>query len=175
MRAHRPRASTSGGPRWIRYRSRLCPICLPPATSRIRTFGRAAPSSTTGGRTTTRGSRPGSGSRRTSRCRSTWARSSGLLVFGSPHAHDEPLDDASLSLAKFLTRWLDYEPTRQQTRRELERQTDALEDRTAGLERFNSILRHEVINGMTLIGGRAELPAEDLEGVALEDTETSER
>lgn len=47
----------------------------------------------------------------------------------------------------------------------LQRQTDQMEF-------FNSILRHDVLNGMTVIQGRTELLAEDLEGAQLRDAET---
>lgn len=47
----------------------------------------------------------------------------------------------------------------------LQRQTDEMEF-------FNSILRHDVLNGMTVIRGRAEFLTDDLEGQQLQDAET---
>lgn len=36
----------------------------------------------------------------------------GLLVFGSPTAHTEPLESSAVTLARFVARWLDYELAR---------------------------------------------------------------
>jgi PAS domain S-box-containing protein len=52
-----------------------------------------------------------------------------------------------------------------------ERETD-LQRQTDQMEFFNSILRHDVLNGMTVIKSRAEFLAEDLEGAQLQDAET---
>jgi len=60
------------------------------------------------------------------------------------------------------------------TRAALERadREEALQRQTDQMEFFNSILRHDVLNGMTVIRGRAEFLADELEGEQLRDAET---
>lgn len=48
----------------------------------------------------------------------------------------------------------------------------ALERQTDQMEFFNSILRHDVLNGMTVIRGRAQFLADELEREQLQDAET---
>ncbi|MBX0325624.1 GAF domain-containing protein [Halomicroarcula sp. F13] len=52
-----------------------------------------------------------------------------------------------------------------------ERET-ALQHQTDQMEFFNSILRHDVLNGMTVIRSRAEFLMEELDGDQLQDAET---
>ena len=60
------------------------------------------------------------------------------------------------------------------TRAALERaeREDDLQRQTDQMEFFNSILRHDVLNGMTVIKGRAEFLTDELEGEQLRDAET---
>lgn len=74
-------------------------------------------------------------------------------------------DETDVALARLLAA---------NTRAALERadREDALRRQTDQMEFFNSILRHDVLNGMTVIRSRAEFLAEDLEGQQLRDAET---
>lgn len=87
----------------------------------------------------------------------------GVLNSGSTEAGQ--FDETDLILAELLAA---------NTRAALERaeREQRLQHQTDQMEFFNSILRHDVLNGMTVIGGRAELLAEDLDGEQLRDAET---
>jgi PAS domain S-box-containing protein len=60
------------------------------------------------------------------------------------------------------------------TRAALERadREEALQHQTDQMEFFNSILRHDVLNGMTVIRARAEFLTDELDGEQLKDAET---
>jgi len=78
---------------------------------------------------------------------------------------DRHFDDADVYGARVLAANLVAVIDRTSRETELRRQTDQLEF-------FNSILRHDVLNGMTVINARAELLADDLDGRHAEYAET---
>lgn len=73
-------------------------------------------------------------------------------------------DETDVILAKLLATNTRTALDRADREATLERQTDRMEF-------FNSILRHDVLNGMTVIRGRAQFLAEELEGEQLRDAE----
>ncbi|WP_332897599.1 ATP-binding protein [Haladaptatus sp. CMSO5] len=87
----------------------------------------------------------------------------GVLVSGSSTAHE--FDETDLVLAQLLVA---------NTRTALERATREkdLQRQTEQMEFFNSILRHDVLNGMTVIRSRAEFLVEDLDADQSKDAET---
>ncbi|WP_248897833.1 sensor histidine kinase [Haloplanus halobius] len=74
-------------------------------------------------------------------------------------------DDDDILLAKLLAANVQAALGRAERERALERQTDQMEF-------FNSILRHDVLNAITVIKSRAEFLTDDLEGEQLRDAET---
>ena len=73
--------------------------------------------------------------------------------------------DSDVTLAKMLAANAQVALDRNERERLLERQTEQMEF-------FNSILRHDVLNAVTVIKGRAEFLAAELEGQQLDDVET---
>lgn len=74
-------------------------------------------------------------------------------------------EESDLRLAQLLTANIRAAIARAEREATLQRQTDQMEF-------FHSILRHDVLNGMTVIRGRAEFLADDLEGAHRQDAET---
>jgi len=87
----------------------------------------------------------------------------GILISGATDTGR--FEETDLQLARLLAA---------NTRVALERaeREAALQHQTDQMEFFNSILRHDVLNGMTVIRGRAEFLTEELEGEPLQDAET---
>lgn len=77
----------------------------------------------------------------------------------------DAFSDNDVALAKLLAANAEVALGRSERERKLERQTDRMEF-------FNSILRHDVLNAVTVIRGRAEFLADDLEGEQRKDAET---
>jgi PAS domain S-box-containing protein len=74
-------------------------------------------------------------------------------------------NDNEVALAKLLAANAQVALDRSERESQLERQTEQMEF-------FNSILRHDVLNAVTVIKGRAEFLAAELEGQELDDVET---
>jgi PAS domain S-box-containing protein len=87
----------------------------------------------------------------------------GVLNIGSREV--EAFDDNEVALAKLLGANAEVALDRSERESQLERQTEQMEF-------FNSILRHDVLNAVTVIKGRAEFLEAELEGQQLEDVET---
>jgi PAS domain S-box-containing protein len=87
----------------------------------------------------------------------------GVLNIGS--REPDAFDDNDVTLVKLLAANAEVALDRSERESQLERQTEQMEF-------FNSILRHDVLNAVTVIKGRAEFLAADLEGQQLEDVET---
>jgi PAS domain S-box-containing protein len=87
----------------------------------------------------------------------------GLVGFGSTEAG--VIDATDRFLAEILVSNATAAIDRVEREADLQRQTDQMEF-------FNSILRHDVLNGMTVIRGRAEFLVDELEGDQLQDAET---
>lgn len=88
-----------------------------------------------------------------------------LGVMNVATTEDRPFDDVDVYGARLLASNLVAVIDRTRREAELRRQTDQLEF-------FNSILRHDVLNGMTVINARAEILASELEGKQAEYAET---
>lgn len=73
--------------------------------------------------------------------------------------------DSDIAIAKLLAANTQVALGRAERERHLERQTDQMEF-------FNSILRHDILNAVTVIKSRAEFLMDDLEGEQLRDAET---
>jgi len=86
-------------------------------------------------------------------------------VLNSGSTDTGAFDETDVVLAQLLTA---------NTRSALERaeREEALKRQTDRMEFFNSILRHDVLNGMTVIRARAEFLADELDGEQLQDAET---
>ncbi|NHX36485.1 MULTISPECIES: PAS domain S-box protein [Halolamina] len=87
----------------------------------------------------------------------------GVLNVGSPV--DDAFTDNEVTLAKLLAANAQVALGRSERERLLERQTEQMEF-------FNSILRHDVLNAVTVIRARAEFLADELDGEQLQDAET---
>ncbi|WP_435115819.1 PAS domain S-box protein [Halolamina sp. C58] len=87
----------------------------------------------------------------------------GVLNVGAEAAG--AFDDNDVMLVKLLAANAEVALDRSERESQLERQTEQMEF-------FNSILRHDVLNAVTVIRARAEFLAEDLEGDQLDDVET---
>jgi len=87
----------------------------------------------------------------------------GVMNAGSTETN--AFTDNDLALARLLAANVEVALDRAERETQLERQTDRMEF-------FNSILRHDVLNGITVIKGRAEFLADDLEGEQGRDAET---
>lgn len=87
----------------------------------------------------------------------------GIMNIGSLTAHS--FDETDVHTAELLGANTATALERVERERELEIQMDRMEF-------FNSILRHDVLNGMTVIRGRAELLVDELDGAQLRDAET---
>jgi len=87
----------------------------------------------------------------------------GVMNVGSVEPDD--FTDNDLLLARLLVANLEVTLERTERERRLERYTERMEF-------FNSILRHDVLNGITVIKGRARFLADDLEGEPARDAET---
>lgn len=87
----------------------------------------------------------------------------GVLTSGS--TEPDRFDESDVVLTQLLAA---------NTRSALERadREDALQRQTDQMEFFNSILRHDVLNGMTVIRARAEFLADELEGEQRRDART---
>ncbi|UTF55909.1 GAF domain-containing protein [Natronosalvus rutilus] len=87
----------------------------------------------------------------------------GVLNSGSTTAGQ--FDETDVALAQLLAA---------NTRAALERaeREEALQRQTDQMEFFHSILRHDVLNGITVIRSRAEFLADELDGEQLRDSET---
>ena len=101
----------------------------------------------------------------------------GLLCIGS-HEH-APFDEEERLLLEILastaTAALDraaHEQAIDAQREELAQSNQALERRRDQMDFFNSILRHDILNGMNVIQARADLLESSLEGEELAYTET---
>ena len=77
----------------------------------------------------------------------------------------EAFSDSDVALAKLLAANTQVALGRGERERLLERQTDQMEF-------FNSILRHDVLNAVTVIRSRAEFLVDELDGEQLQDAET---
>jgi PAS domain S-box-containing protein len=66
-----------------------------------------------------------------------------------------PITDSS-GAVEYLAGYVRDVTDRREQQRELERRTEQLERRTEQREFFNSVLRHDVLNGMNVIRGRSE-------------------
>ncbi|QLG29927.1 GAF domain-containing protein (plasmid) [Halorarum halophilum] len=86
-------------------------------------------------------------------------------VLGSGSTDIGRFEETDLGLAKLLAA---------NTRAALDRaeREAALQLKTDQMEFFNSILRHDVLNGMTVIRGRAKFLTDELDGQQLQDAET---
>lgn len=87
----------------------------------------------------------------------------GVLLVGS--RQPDTFDDNDVALAKLLAANAQVAFGRSERQRLLERQTDRMEF-------FNSILRHDVLNAVTVIRARAEFLEEALAGEQRQDAET---
>lgn len=87
----------------------------------------------------------------------------GVLNSGTTTVGD--FDETDVVLAQLLAANVHSALERAEREAALQRQTDQMEF-------FNSILRHDVLNGMTVIRGRAEFLSEDLQGDQRRDAET---
>ncbi|WP_338726653.1 ATP-binding protein [Haladaptatus sp. DJG-WS-42] len=87
----------------------------------------------------------------------------GVLVSGSSTAHQ--FDETDMVLAQLLVENTRTALERAAREKDLQRQTEQMEF-------FNSILRHDVLNGMTVIRSRAEFLVEDLDADQSKDAET---
>ncbi|WP_276275338.1 PAS domain S-box protein [Haladaptatus sp. QDMS2] len=87
----------------------------------------------------------------------------GVLTSGS--TDPGRFNEADVMLAQLLAANTRSALDRAEREAALQRQTDQMEF-------FNSILRHDVLNGMTVIRGRAEFLTEELEGEQLRDAQT---
>ncbi|PSP49764.1 hypothetical protein BRC75_02725 [Halobacteriales archaeon QH_7_69_31] len=94
----------------------------------------------------------------------------GLLAFGR-HETGE-FTDADRRRAETLGANAQAALESAENRRLLRERTDELETRTTQMEFINSILRHDVLNGMTVIRSRAAFLEEDLEGRQYDHAET---
>ena len=97
----------------------------------------------------------------------------GLLAFGR-HETGE-FTDADRRRAETLGANAQAALESAENRRLLRKRTDELETRTTQMEFINSILRHDVLNGMTVIRSRAAFLEEDLEGRQYDHAETIRR
>ena len=93
----------------------------------------------------------------------------GLLCVGSTTV--DPFDESERQLLEILSTTATAALDRVARETELETQRAALETSNEALQRhreqiefFNSILRHDILNGMTVIRARGELLAEELDG-----------
>lgn len=87
----------------------------------------------------------------------------GVLASGS--TDPGRFDETDVVLAQLLAANMRTAFDRADGEADLQRQTDQMEF-------FNSILRHDVLNGMTVIRGRAEFLTDELEGEQLRDAQT---
>ncbi|WP_049981298.1 PAS domain S-box protein [Halolamina rubra] len=87
----------------------------------------------------------------------------GVLNVGSHEV--DAFTENEVTLAKLLAANAQVALGRSERERQLERQTDRMEF-------FNSILRHDVLNAITVIRARAEFLADELDGEQLQDAET---
>jgi PAS domain S-box-containing protein len=94
----------------------------------------------------------------------------GLLAFGR-HETGE-FTDADRRRAETLGANAQAALESAENERLLRERTDELETRTTQMEFINSILRHDVLNGMTVIRSRAAFLEEDLEGRQYDHAET---
>ncbi|WP_256390742.1 PAS domain S-box protein [Natronoarchaeum rubrum] len=87
----------------------------------------------------------------------------GVLLIGS--SESVGLDDSDIALAKLLG-------ANAQTALERNEREQLLEHQTDQMEFFNSILRHDVLNAITVIKSRAQFLEAELDGEQLRDVET---
>ena len=87
----------------------------------------------------------------------------GVLNIGSQEP--DAFSESEVTLVKLLAANAQVALDRSEREAKLERQTEQMEF-------FNSILRHDVLNAVTVIKGRAEFLEAELEGKQLEDVET---
>ncbi|WP_172861837.1 ATP-binding protein [Halopenitus persicus] len=77
----------------------------------------------------------------------------GTLCFAATSARDRPVSDAERSMVRLLTKWTSYELERR-------RSTAELRDRNERLERFASIVSHDLRNPLNVAIGRLDLAME---------------
>lgn len=80
--------------------------------------------------------------------------------------------ETAVHVAQLLAASTEAAFDRAERERELRERTDELELRTSQMDFFNSILRHDVLNGMTVIRARGEFLTDALEGREREFAET---
>ena len=80
----------------------------------------------------------------------------GTLCFADTDERGESFTDTQRTFVELLTRWISYELERQETRAQLQRERDRLEE-------FASVVSHDLRNPLQTASGRAELLAETVD------------
>ncbi|QHS15917.1 PAS domain-containing protein [haloarchaeon 3A1-DGR] len=86
----------------------------------------------------------------------------GTLCFAATNARDRPFSETERSMVRLLTKWTSYELERR-------RSTAELRDRNERLERFASIVSHDLRNPLNVAIGRLDLAMEADESDATAD------